>query len=84
MEPVEGKRFLLHDIKATNTLRFCGDKIEFSDRTVKIMGFPINEFLEQFDSLVFVDKTGRTVIFKKEKKKESKGGRMPIRGAGTA
>ena len=49
-----------------NILRFHGDKIEFIDRTVKIKGFTVKEFLDQFDKLVFVDKEGREVPFKKE------------------
>jgi len=50
-----------------NTLRFSGDKIEFTDRTVTIKGFTVKEFVEQFDKLVFIDKDGRKVTFKKEK-----------------
>jgi len=67
MEAEEDKRFLLHDKKPVyNTLWFSGDKIEFSDRTVKISGFTVKEFLDQFDKLVFVDKEGRKVVYKKE------------------
>jgi hypothetical protein len=58
--------FLLKPEDAVQSLRFEGDRIEFSDRTVKIKGFTVKEFIEQFDTLVFIDdKTKSRAIYLK-------------------
>ena len=51
---------------AWDTLQFEGDRIEFRNRTVKVKGFTVKEFLERFNSLVFIDEDGQKVTFKKE------------------
>ena len=65
--PDDEKTYLLRPQKPVwNTLRFAGDRIEFSDRTVKVKGFTVKEFIDAFDKLVFVDPDGKKVTFEKK------------------
>ncbi len=66
---VEDSKLLLGLKKPVyNSLWFSGDKIEFSDRTCRIRGFTVREFIEQFDRLVFVDRKGQKTVYEKKKR----------------
>ena len=63
----KAKYLLINPEKLVHSLRFSGDKIEFVNGTIKVVGFTVKEFIEGFDRLVFVDKEGHEAIYEKKK-----------------